>query len=168
MKRKYYALLAVLLPVLSLAAVALDAFCSQGKGGGVRRSLDSKAMPDVYPPSRAVVKEMERLETQLADLAHPPDSDVFGVNLALFGYHPRGRFRHAYAGSNARFTPDMDYFLSLAFSAKGKGFCVIDGVFFKQGSVLPDGARIITIESDRVLVNKDGFECWISVNKEHG
>ena len=68
--------------------------------------------------------------------------------------------------------PEMNYSLTLAFSARTIGFCVIDGVFCEEDSVLPDGAHIVSIEPHRVLVQKGDFLHWIpmtdNLKSEHG
>jgi len=166
MKRKHQALVAFMVMALASGAVALHAIQTLAKGEGVRPAFGWKPLMNGSAPPPGVIKEIDRLDSQLPSLAHPPDSDPSGVNLTLFGYEPIKKPRYQAQGRQRPVSPEMDYSLSLAFSAGTKGFCVIDGVFYEQGSVLPDGARIITVEPDRVLVNKHGLRRWIPVAKK--
>lgn len=165
MKRKHQALLAFVVMVLALGAVGLHAFHTLAKGEGVRSAFGWKPVMNGSAAPPGVIKEIERLDSQLSGLAHPLDSDPAGVNLTLFGYEPIKKPGYRAQGRKMLLPPEMNYCLSLAFSAGQRGFCVIDGVFYERGSVLPDGAQIVAVEPDRVLVNKHGIKHWIPVTK---
>lgn len=166
MKRKHQALLAFMVMALALGAVASHAFHTLAKGEGVRAAFGWKPVMNGSAPPAGVIKEIERLDNQLSGLAHPLDSDPSSVNLTLFGYAPIKKPEYQPRGRKMLLPPEMNYSLSLAFSAGQRGFCVIDGVFYEQGAVLPDGAQIVTVEPDRVLVNKHGIKHWIPVAKK--
>jgi hypothetical protein len=163
MKRKHYGLLAIVAMVLSLAAIGLDAFQSLGKETMVPDSLRLKPPETASAPGPNTLREIERLDAELPGLAHPSASDITQVNLALFGYEPTEEREYTATGPGILLPPEMGYSLSLAFSGSTKSFCVMDGVFCEEGSVLPDGAHIVRIEPRRVLVQKEAFKQWIPV-----
>ena len=47
-------------------------------------------------------------------------------------------------------------------------FCVIDGSFYAEGASLPDGATIVKVETNRVLINKDDSKEWIDIRQKKG
>jgi hypothetical protein len=171
MKRKHRALVALIFMGLSLGAVGLHAFQSLATGEGVRPAFGWKPLTSQPAPARNIIREIEKLDMELSNLAHPLGSDPPGVNLALFGYQPIRTGEYAAQGGEILLSPEMNYSLSMAFSAGTIGFCVIDGVFYQKDSVLPDGAHIVRIEPHRVLVQKGESLHWIpiseSLNSEH-
>jgi hypothetical protein len=166
MKRKHHALVAFIVMALCLGAVGLNAFQNLAKGEGVRPAFGWKPLTNGSAPPPGIIKEIERLDNQLSSLAHPVGSDAPGVNLTLFGYEPINKPQHKGQGGKMALPPEMNYSLSLAFSAGTRGFCVIDGVFCEQGSVLADGAQIVAVEPYRVLVKKHGIKHWIPMAKK--
>jgi hypothetical protein len=165
-KRKNFRLAAFTLMVLSLAAVGLYTFTNLTNGEGVRPAFGWKAPANASVPPPDVIEEMERLNPQLPSLVHPPGSDAPGVNLALFGYEPIKKAKYTTQGKKVLLPPEMNYSLSLAFAAGSTGFCVIDGVFYEEGSLLPDGAKVVTIEPNRVLVRHHQFKHWLTLAKK--
>jgi hypothetical protein len=161
MKRKHQALVALILMGLSLGAVGLHAFQNLAEGEGVRPAFGWKAPTSQPAPAPNIIREIEKLDMALSSLAHPLGSDPPGVNLALFGYEPIKTGEYAAQGSEMLLPPEMNYSLSLAFSAGTIGFCVINGVFYQKDSVLPDDAHIVRIEPHRVLVQKGEVLHWI-------
>ncbi len=165
MKRKHYGVLVFVIMVLSVVAVGLDAFHALGNFDTALHPSRLRSSRVLSVPGQNAMGEMSRLNAGLASLAIPPESDSSDVNLALFGYLPEERHRHRKKGEEGLLPPGMDYSVSFAFSSDTKGFCVIDKAFFQKGSTLQDGARIIEIESSRVLIEKDGFKVWLPVGK---
>jgi len=155
-----------MLMFLSLGAVGLYAFTNLTNGEGVRPAFGWKAPANGSVPPPAVIEEMEQLDARLPSLAHPPGSDAPGVSLTLFGYAPIKRPKHDTQSKKVLLPPEMNYSLSLAFSAGAAGFCVIDGVFYEEGAVLPDGAQVVTIEPHRVLVRRHEFKHWIPLARK--
>lgn len=163
MKRKHYGLLAIVVMVVSLAAIGLDAFQSLGKDTVVPHSFRLKTLETISAPEPNTLREIERLDAELPSIADPSASDISQVNLALFGYESVQERKYTATGPGILLPPEMSYSLSLAFLAGTKGFCVIDGVFCEEGSVLPDGAHIVRIEPRRVLIQKEEFRQWVPV-----
>ncbi len=152
--------------VLSLGAVGLYAFTNLTNGEGVRSAFGWKASANASVPPPDVIEEMGKLDARLPSLAHPPGSDAPGVNLTLFGYEPIKKPKYNTQGKKVLLPPEMNYSLTLAFSAGSTGFCVIDGAFYEEGSLLPDGAQVVTIEPHRVLVRHHEFKHWIPLAKK--
>jgi len=69
--------------------------------------------------------------------------------------------RHSFKRKTYDALTPTQYVLSLAFVSGEKRFCVIDGTFYEERGVLPDGARIIRVEPDRVLLSNRKIERWI-------
>jgi len=166
MKRRHYGVLVIALIGLSIGAVALDAYQNLGGGIGARQRSRLKSLATTSVPGPQMLREMESLDSQLQSLAHPTSSDITEVNLALFGYEPVEKGKYTAAGRRILLQSGIDYSLSLAFSAGTNRFCVVDGFFCKEGSILPDGTQVARIEPHRVLVRKEKFEHWIPVNKK--
>jgi len=117
-------------------------------------------------PDPKTISEMERLEGKMDQLSHPMASNKAPVDLGLFGYRPISRARYTTAGKKPLLPPGMHYSLTLAFSGGTKRFCVIGGQFYEEGASLPDGARIVKIRANRVLVRKQRFTSWVPVARK--
>jgi len=165
MKRKHYGVLVFVIMALSVMVVGLDAFYTLGNFDRALHPSRLRSPLVMSVPGQNALREISRLNAGLASLAIPPEQDSSDVNLALFGYLPGERHRYRKTGKEGLLPSGMDYSISFAFSSNTKGFCVIDKAFFQKGSALKDGARIIEIESRRVLIEKDGFKVWIPVGK---
>ena len=55
----------------------------------------------------------------------------------------------------------MAYNLSFAFYSDRRQICIIDKTIYTEGKELPNGARILKIESRRVLLDQNGHQEWI-------
>ena len=91
------------------------------------------------------------------------------MDLIMFGY--QSNFESG-QGSGQRYDPatygrqitlpvEMNYSLTFAFSSGKERFCFVNSIFCSEGDSLPDGGRILKIESGRVLIEKRGFKKWI-------
>ena len=141
----------------------MHAFQRLAKGEGVRPAFGREPLRGQPASAPNIIREIEKLDMELSSLAHPVGSDPPGVNLALFGYEPAETDEYAARGGEIFLPPEMNYSLSLAFSAGTIGFCVINGVFYHNDSILPDGAHIVRIEPHRVLIQKGELLHWIPV-----
>lgn len=133
------------------------------------------ANPLVRPvniPGPGVVREIVRLGGRMDTLNAKPAFHPQQVDLTLFGYEP---LRHAdgshdIRGSTGHEHPDdqITHTVTLAFAGEKKGFCVIDGRFYPAGGTLPDGAKIVKVEAQRVLIHKFNLKRWIPVSDKRG
>ena len=127
---------------------------------GLKKYLELRAealVSDNYQPSDFAWMEMQNTNIDFVVGAIENYED------ALFGY--KAMDMYAEAERIDLLPSDMNYSVSLAFSAEEKGFCIIDGLFYQQGAFLPDDAQIVAIEPRRVMVMKDNLQQWISVEK---
>lgn len=122
------------------------------------------ALADVQVPADTVLDEMNALRKHLNRLAYPRAAGRTGVPLTLFGYTPAATgVRQGAAVISGGTAPisQFDYLLSFALSSGDRKLCIIDGHLFVQGASLPDGGRILTIEPERVLIEKTPLRRWI-------
>ncbi len=123
-------------------------------------------LPMMNIPGPADLKEIKQISKNLASLVNPPGSDLLPANLMLLGYHKNihnkmgANQNHSQSGLNDQ----IHYSISFAFSSGKKRFCIIDGEFYKEQSDIPQGGKILKIESKRVLVSKHGINKWISLD----
>ncbi len=150
-----------------VAGVAVYAFKGFEKMAGKRRTLKFRPPPvTLSVPSQDEMREIRKLEHEMPVVAYPSGSEISAVNLSLFGYQPVKERTYRRVEKRLILPPQMRYSVSLAFSAKTKRFCVIDGNFYQEGATLPDGGKIVKIEPRRVLIRKDRFKCWVPVGKK--
>lgn len=165
MKRKYYGLLSVVLILLTLTATVLYAIKVSHRMAKEIRTSRIKPSPSISVPDPAAIKEIDRLEERVMGLARPKRSDLSPVNLGLFGYRPIRKPKVVARERKIILPSHMDYSISLAFSSVAKRFCVIDGIFYTEGSSLPDGGKVVQIEPKRVLIKKYRLKEWIPVRE---
>jgi hypothetical protein len=127
------------------------------------------ALPDIQVPDKTVVKEMAALGKRLNRLAYPRASGRRRVELGLFGYTPAatGLHRNSGAGAGASAPVQFDYTLSFALAAGQKRLCLLDGHLYTAGAMLPDGGRILSIEPERVLIEKAPLKRWVYLQEAH-
>jgi hypothetical protein len=121
-------------------------------------------LPDLQVPEAVVLEEISALRTRLNRLAYPRAAAQQGVTLGLFGYTPAAtNLRQGPGGQRgvAQRSVQFDYALSFALSAGSQQLCLLDGKLYTRGGRLPDGGRILTIEPERVLIEKSPLRRWI-------
>jgi hypothetical protein len=157
------------LMALVLAAALLCGSAGYYYWGGApqARAASAKPMPslpDIQVPKNTVLAQMVDLRTRLNRLAYPRAAGRGEAQLGLFGYVPAATdLRRAKGGhSGAARKPDhFDYELSFALCAGTQQLCMLDGKLYTRGGRLPDGGRIVTIEPERVLIEKKPLQRWI-------
>jgi hypothetical protein len=166
MKRKYLGLLTANIMIIVLLLTASYGIWKSGaKMNGLQIKKMITPLPVISAPNISVIKEMERLELEMDAFIRPQKEDITGIDLSLFGYQPVKM-----AGHTLRMTTgeaiSTDYVLSFALvSGKGR-FCIIDNIFYEEGSFLPDGAEIVKIESSRVMVRSRNIMYWIPLSEK--
>lgn len=164
MKEKHYKVLAVLVIVLAVGMAGVDVFYTLGGAAMEPPDHSGISANQVVVPGEGKLRDMDRLNGRLADLATPPPGDLRDVNLGMFGYAGDQWRRHR-SGETDLLPPGMDFSISFAFSSRDHAYCVIDGVFCREGTAIGGGARVLQIESSRVLVKKGDYEAWIPVGR---
>lgn len=168
MKRKHYGLVAVTMLLLSVVFTGFY-YVHSAKSLARRRSIVSfKPIEKISLPEAGEIKKIRELKTKMVKLAYPGIKDSSPVNLELFGYRPLARpgLHSGRQGKIASSTlPGLDYKVTFAFAAGDKRYCVINGAFYSEGTILPDGSRILKVEPYRVLVGKNKRTTWIEVSQ---
>lgn len=121
-------------------------------------------LADISAPDKAVLAQMDRLERTLSMLASPPPQFHHQADLSAFGYRevlPSNRMPSFDTNGTVAFSKHQ---LTLAFKGRAKSFCIIDNQFYPEGAELPDGATIIRIESQRVLIAKKNIQHWLMIH----
>jgi len=102
-----------------------------------------------------LLKEMPSLtqSKQGISLSSPLDFSLFS------------NFKPAFPGDldSGRDDENTGYHLSFAFSSENNNFCVLNGKFYSEESLLPDGTLVKIIEADRVLISKNKIKKWLEV-----
>jgi len=166
-KRKFQGLMSIGLMVSAVAIAAAYAASASWKAAGESQVPREVRPPEISVPGPAVMKEISQAGRAMASLAIPPGSDLAPPKLALFGY-PKDVFGQAVlskgiGGNHHIRKRPMDYTVSFAFTSGKKRFCIIDGSFYTEKSDLPQGGKILKIESRRIHINKDGVDKWVTV-----
>lgn len=165
MKRKYHGLISIVIIVVVLIPTAIYAVYSiqaPVKGDTVRLAGTSSefAIPDM-----TVMKEISKLESKIMALANPIEPKlVYDQPIRFWQYSDQHYFRNKTIDQGGdRVDFKATYTLTFTFSAGEKKFCIIDGSFYPQGAELPDGGKILKIESGKVWVKKGELTKWISL-----
>lgn len=166
MKRKFNGLITIGMVAAALIAFAVYAVHISKKTTLRARQARVKEIPKISIPNPGTLKEIERVEKQMDRLPHPTAAADEQVNLALFGYYPMKRTTARAIIRRPDLPVRFDHSLTFSFSSATKKFCIIDDVFYSEGSLLPDGGTVLQIEPGRVLIKKQQFQHWISI-KDH-
>ncbi len=164
MKRKYHGLISLAVVLIAVGLGALYSRFASQQAAPLAKIKPPHQSFSLSIPDVGMVRQMGRLEKRLGRLAGLVSVPTTPVDLWLFGH---GEAQHA--GLRWRRAPDatgqlvIDYEVSLAFVARTQQFCIIDGVFYSPGSLLPDQAKVLQIAADRVLIEKQGRQAWVAV-----
>lgn len=157
---------------LSLLALAPCATLSMALHGANPANADYRQpqvmqLPDVAVPNTSEVKEISRLYSSLPAIARPGEEETAPVDLQLFGYRKVERVVAPAASTEKSVQNPMTYHLSFAFYSDRLRFCIIDKTIYTEGKELPDGARVLKIESRRILLDQNGHAEWIFMQAAH-
>lgn len=165
MKRKYQGLFTIGLFLTILVATAIYVL------GGFWKTDDNvsicrmKPLPNIKIPEISTLREIDRLGKKLRSIAYPSGSEVTPVDLILFGYHSiqesGQESEAANYGRQITLPVEMNYSLTFSFASGKERFCFVNSIFCAEGNKLPDGGRVLKIESGRVLIEKKGFKKWV-------
>ena len=169
MKRKHSGLL--ICTIATLAILAAGAYIAWRVADFtiasrvVRKPLPAQV--GFVPPS-TVVEEIGVLERDITDILKPRVADSLPVNLMLFGREP-GEQETIEAEIEAREGQlQTGYKLTLTFRSNTRRFCFIDGKLYEEGNVLADGAKILRIDYNKVLISSRKFKAWIPLAEKEG
>jgi len=163
MKIKHQGLITLGLVVMSLAAAVINTrtdFWRSDHGvpvPAVKRHSDHKV------PDPREIRKIRKLGKKISQLILPVHSDATEVNLALFGYQPVRDSGMDEVPADTDEPDHAEYTLTFTFSSGDKRYCIIDGAFNSEGTVLPDGATITKIEPKRVLITRENTRQWVDL-----
>jgi hypothetical protein len=114
-------------------------------------------------PDMTVLKEISNIESKMMELANPIEpASVSDQSIRFWHYSDQNNSRYKTLDQGGE-TVDFKatYALTFTFTSGEKKFCIIDGSFYPQGADLPDGGKILKIESGKVWVKKGELTTWI-------
>jgi len=164
MKRKYHGLISIVIIVVVLIPTAIYAVYSF-QGANTKPFRLTGTSSEYTVPDMTVMKEISKLESKMMELANPIEPESMSDQSIRFWYYSDkdySRYKTIDQGGekvNLRAT----YALTFTFASGEKKFCIIDGSFYPQGAELPDGGKILKIESGKVWVKKGELMTWISL-----
>jgi len=160
MKPKYHGIFTFFLFIAALVAVSGYIYSGLWELPQSEPDIKRTPHPDIKVPTAEEVKTMQRLSETLENISIPKEKPGGGISLALFGHHP---YLLKEPGDDETDSQDAGEKLSLSLTvmAGTTRFCIIDGIFFTEGAILPDGAKITRIESQRVRLTKENIDTWL-------
>lgn len=165
MKRKHHGLISIVIVVVVLLPTVIYAVYSlqdPNMGNTVRLTGTPSGftVPDI-----TIMKEISKLERKMMDLNNPVELEsTSDQHIRFWHYSDQHYSRNKTIGQlGERVHFKAAYALTFTFASGEKKFCIIDGSFYPQGADLPDGGKIIKIESGKVWVKKGELTTWISL-----
>ena len=160
MKRKYQGMLTMGLTALALLLSGVY----YRTGTWQTTSLGMGRVPPTgtrtWTPTALQMGSIQKLADELPALAFPVSQRKDRLPLRLFGeLSPEGG-----RGEIAGRTQAANYGLSLTVLAGPVRFCVIDGSLLAEGERLSDGARVVRIAHQKVLIATEGARKWLSLD----
>ena len=161
MKRKHQGFSALLIICIAIGSAGIYQLSGVWSQAASLKIAPPKILPDIQLPGAVAMGDIKRLSKEMQNLAYPEKTQQQSPQLGLFGYYPMTK-HGVIVKREKRLQPVIfNYSLTFAIASAKKSFCVIDGKFYQQGSQLPDGGRILKIDSKRVLIKKSKISKWI-------
>lgn len=120
------------------------------------------------PIDTEATARIEWLQPRLAALTEAPAKAEKPVDLALFGYRKIVPPAAEPAAEPAK-APDPEpykYVVSMTYVSADRRFAVINGRFYREGSDLPGGERVVAISPNAVRVEADDLTRSLEIAKE--
>ncbi|MBU1345016.1 MAG: hypothetical protein KKE44_04195 [Proteobacteria bacterium] len=169
MKNKYHGLAGLIFSGLTLFSMLGYGVYLANKMTGSIHISGPAVVPDIKVPEKSTLLYIDFLMPHITDLATLNQKDVM-VDLKLFGFDPSmssqsniTKSRDVLQENSQEYKEkiSLSYALTLCFASLKNNFCVIDGTLYKANAILPDGAKILKIENDRVFILKHHKKQWI-------
>ena len=164
MKRKYHGLISIVIIVVVLIPTAIYAVYSF-QGAKTKPFRLTGTSSEYTVPDITVIKEISELERKMIELANPVEPESMSDQSIRFWHYSDNDYSRYktidQGGEKVNLT--ATYALTFTFASGEKKFCIIDGSFYPQGAELPDGGKIMKIESGKVWVKKGELMTWISL-----
>lgn len=166
MKKKHHGLVRMIIFCMAIGVVVAYGNHISGQITGSIQMERPAVNLKIEIPDSSTMAYIAYLTPHLEDLSNLQDNHG-KVDLMLFGYDadtgnkntdPTGTGKSGYHHSRGSGFP---YKLSLCFSSKKTAFCIIDNRLYKEKALLPDKAKVLKIENDRVLIKKLNRQEWV-------
>jgi hypothetical protein len=167
MKRKYNGFIVIAIMGVVLLPTAIYAIYSSQIPGSIDTARLTAFSSDFAIPDASVMKRLSGLEKEMVDIASPQaPKSVLDRDVRFWRYSDQNYHRYA---ANDQMQENIDpkptHALTFTFASGEKKYCIIDGSFYAQGAKLPDGTKIVNIETGRVRVKKGKSSQWISFSE---
>lgn len=172
MKPKHNGLaILIIFAVTGIGMLSYSILLSNQAIGSVRVTRPTTAK-DIKVPDAPTMAYINFLLPKLDSIAttgnhvQPVSLDLFGYTPPLPGTQTEGQEESISGTNSGKPKPsgeieNLSYVLTLSFTAKNKKFCMIDGKLFAENGALPDGGKILKIETGRVYIQKNQIKKWI-------
>lgn len=165
MKRKHHGMISMVIIILVLVPTAIYAVYSLQipvKSNTIRITRNSS---EFIVPDNTVMKEISKLEGKMMKLVDPVGSESISDQPIRFWNYSNQHYSRSKSIDQGAEQVDLKaaYDLTFTFDSGDKKFCIIDGSFYPQGADLPNGEKILKIESGKVCVSKGETTTWISL-----
>ena len=156
MKKKYYIPVILIIALLVFASTIIYGMVSVNAVKEKEHYKLTGPLPKITAIGKINDSKTKKLLKEMPSLTQPKQEIGLSspLNLSLFSNFKPG-------------DPDPGredgYHLSFAFSSEKNKFCVLNGRFYSEGNILPDGTLIKIIESNRVMVSKNKMDKWLAV-----
>lgn len=165
MKRKQQGILSIVMIFSAIVVAGIYSLYVLNAPGDVTRIRVVKSVPDIPVPSAATLHDLAKLEKKVHALAQPVLSDPRPINLVPLGYAALKRKWNDSSGDESEMRTPFDYSLTFAFQSARRRLCIINGELYLEGVDLPDSGKILKIESNRVLIKKNGRKKWLPLDE---
>jgi hypothetical protein len=122
----------------------------------------NKNKTDFTVPPAEDIKAVQRISQHLILISNPQLDQNKGVDLKLFGQH-KIVSQYTYNNEPSEVDVEFPYLVTFTFISNDNKYCYINKRFYSLGAVMPDGGRISSIETERVLIVKNNISEWIPV-----
>ena len=163
MRRKFSGLLSIVIVFTAVGLTAIYYYDGSWRSNDKVHFKPLAPMPAVTLPDQNTIKEIRQLNRRLPEFNNPAAEDLSALDLNLFGYDVMATAaeRPNKKIEQVQIEDQINYALSFAFTSRSKRFCVIDGIFYNEGADLPDGGKILKIERNQVLIQKNKYTRWV-------
>ncbi|MFH2058213.1 MAG: hypothetical protein ABIJ59_04870 [Pseudomonadota bacterium] len=168
MKSKHQGLVNLIIFGVSIALMVVYGIYQAKLLKGSIQISSPAILPQINLPDPATLAYIDFLNQHLPDIARL-NKNSSQVDLRLFGFdsstapkektRPDTPYKTEAADSNSLLS--FSYNLTLCFASPKGSFCSIDGKLYKEKAILPDDAKILKIENNRVLILKRDKKEWI-------
>lgn len=164
MKPRYHGIFSVVLFAATLLIGGVYYYSGWWRSAGTRIQGTPAPPAHAWVPSSRQIDAMQQLAAELPMLASPAARAGGAASLQLFGQRAETDLQEMTASRQVN--EEIVHHLSLTLMAGPVRYCIIDGDFYTEGAQLPDGAVVVAIDHQRVLLVRNDTMQWITM--DHG